>query len=317
MNNRTSRPHSSTLLRVICVALLLVSSSLCSSVLSSFSTIKAQQLFTPFPSSFRNVKENELIEANALNQVFQKLRSNKPVKVMLIGDSHTRGNFYPRSVESTLTHYFPSLTFAYHGINGAWARRFYEPDMIQRIAKETPDLVIISFGTNEAHGSNLDQTAHHQTLNTLTSRIREKCHGVNFLFTTPPGSYISRTTGSYTTGRGRNRRRHYSSVKTRNENTDIVARSIVNYGRTNHYAVWDIFTIAGGPTHACSNWRDAGLMQMDQIHYTANAYQLQGKLLGEAIYKAYSETPASGSQTRMFHTPTPQEKKPHATPEGF
>lgn len=277
----------------------------------------SQQLYTPFPSSFSNIRENELIEAQALRSVFQKLHDKKTVKVMLIGDSHTRGNYYPRAVESTLRSYFPTIDFAYYGINGAWARRFYEPDMIQKVAAENPDLVIISFGTNEAHSATFDQPTHHQTMNLLTGRIRERCKGVSFLITTPPGSFISKTTGSYTTGKGRRRRTHYTSVKTRNDRTELVARSIVSYGRTNHIAVWDIFTIAGGPTHACTNWRDANLMAVDQIHYNVQGYNLQGKLLGEAIYRAYLSTPAQGSQTRMNHGRTPQEQKPYKSLKGF
>ena len=280
-------------------------------------TCMAQQLYTPFPSSFQNVRENELIEQRSLVPVFQKLHAKKRVKVMLIGDSHTKGNYYPRAVENSLRSYFPTIEFAYYGINGAWARRFYEPDMIQKVATENPDLVIISFGTNEAHGAKFDQITHQQTLSLLTERIRERCRGVAFILTTPPGSFISKTTGSYTTGRGRHRRTHYTTVKTRNDRTDLVVRSIVAYGHSHNVAVWDIFTIAGGVTNACTNWRDAGMMAVDQVHYNVQGYQLQGKLLGEAIYKAYLSTPAKGSQTRMNHGHTPQEQKPYKSLKGF
>lgn len=307
---RHIRLHSSHLLRTFCAAALFV-------LHTCILTLHAQQLYTPFPSSFRNVKENELVETGALRPVFNKLRQKKHVKVMLIGDSHTKGNYYPRNVETTLKSYFPTLEFSYYGINGAWARRFYEPDMIQKVALENPDLVIISFGTNEAHSATFDQATHHQTMSLLTDRIRERCKGVSFIITTPPGSFISQRTGSYTTGRGRRRQTHYTTVKTRNDRTDLVAKSIVSFGRTHNIAVWDIFTIAGGPTHACFNWRDANLMAADQVHYNVQGYQLQGRLLGEAIYKAYLATPAQGSQTRMNHGHTPQEQKPYKSLKGF
>ena len=79
----------------------------------------AQSLFTSFPSSFRNTRNNELIEATSLAPVFKKLKQNKAVKVMQIGDSHVRGNYLPRSVGSTLQSYFPRVRFTYYGINGA------------------------------------------------------------------------------------------------------------------------------------------------------------------------------------------------------
>lgn len=279
-------------------------------------TAKAQVLYTSLPSSFRNTRTNELIDAWELQPFFQKIHSKRPVKVMLIGDSHTKGNFYPKAINSRLEKYFPTLSFAYFGINGAKARRFYESDMIQKVENEHPDLVIISFGTNEAHGY-FEQSAHRQTLTTLTERIKEKCPGVCFLFTTPPGSFISHTTGTFFTGRGRNRRAHYSTTKTPNDRTAEVASSIINFAKSNKCAVWDIFTIAGGISNACTNWRDANLMAVDLVHYNVQGYNLQGHLLGEAIYKAYLTTPAKGSQTRMNHDKTPQEQKPYNSVKGF
>ena len=279
--------------------------------------VSAQSLFTSFPSSFRNTRNNELIEATSLAPVFKKLRQNKTVKVMQIGDSHVRGNYLPRSVGSTLQSYFPRVQFTYYGINGAWARRFYDNDMVNRVANERPDLVIISFGTNEAHGATLNERTHAETMQTLTDRIAERCPGVCFLFTTPPGSFISQRTGSRTVGSGRRRTTRYTTTKVPNANTANVARSIVNFCRSHRMAVWDIFTIAGGPTSACTNWRSAGMMNTDQIHYLSHGYILQGKLLGEAIYKAYMGTATSGSQTRMMHGSTPQEQRPYRTVKGF
>ena len=82
-------------------------------------------------------------------------------------------------------------------------------------------------------------------------------------------------------------------------------------------AVWDIFTIAGGPSSAITNWRNAGMMNTDLIHYLGTGYTLQGKLLGDAIYRAYTTTATSGSQTRMIHGSTPREQKPYTTVKGF
>ena len=277
----------------------------------------AQSLTTPFPSTFRNTRTNELSNGATLAPVFKKIHERKTIKVMQIGDSHVKGNILPRTLGSTLEKYFPRMEFTYYGMNGAWARRFYEQDMINRVAAERPDLLIVSFGTNEAHGNTIDERVHAETMKTLTDRISEKCPGVCFLFTTPPGSFISQRTGSYTTGTGRRRRTHYSTTKVPNQNTANVARSIVKFCNSHHMAVWDIFTIAGGSASACTNWRNAGLMNTDCIHYLASGYTLQGKLLGEAIYKAYTGTATSGSQTRMMHGSTPKEQKPYKTVKGF
>lgn len=272
---------------------------------------------TSFPSNFRNTQTNELINGSSLSPVFQELRKNRPVKVMHIGDSHVRGNIFPRSLETTLKEYFPTVGFSHYGINGAWAKRFYEYDMINRISAERPDLVVISFGTNEAHGGTIDERVHAETMDMLTERIVERCPGVCVLFTTPPGSYISKRTGSYTVGRGRKRRTRYHTTKVPNQNTTNVAQSIVNYCNDRKYAVWDIYTIAGGATSALSNWKDAGYMNTDLVHYLAPGYMLQGKLLGEAIYKAYQSTEPSGIQKYMDYGSTSQEQKPYVTVKGL
>lgn len=311
MNDRLLQVNKLPALCRVLLFLCLFTSSWC------MPSASAQSLFTSFPSSFRNTRNNELIEATSLAPVFKKLKQNKAVKVMQIGDSHVRGNYLPRSVGSTLKSYFPRVQFTYYGINGAWARRFYDNDMVNRVANERPDLVIISFGTNEAHGATLNERTHAGTMQTLTDRIAERCPGVCFLFTTPPGSFISQRTGSRTVGRGRRRTTRYTTTKVPNANTANVARSIVNFCRSHRMAVWDIFTIAGGSTSACTNWRSAGMMNTDQIHYLSHGYILQGKLLGEAIYKAYMGTATSGSQTRMMHGSTPLEQRPYRTVKGF
>ena len=278
------------------------------------SMLHAQSLGTPFPASFRNTRKNELTNGGSLRPVFKKIKQGKRVKVMQIGDSHVKGNYLPRSLGNTLQSHFPHVEFTYYGINGAWARRFYEADMINRVAMEDPDLVIISFGTNEAHGNPIDEHVHAETMNLLTQRIANRCPGVCFIFTTPPGSYISqRTGGTYVTGRGRSRRVHYTTSKVENvANTARVSRSIVSFCHSHNMAAWDIFTIAGG----AANWHNAGMMNIDQVHYLVAGYNLQGKLLGEAIYNAYIGTP-TGSQLRPMHGSTPQEQKPYRSVKGF
>ncbi len=274
---------------------------------------RAQLLGTSFPTSFRGTKTNEIEGESHMATFFLKIKRKQNVKVMQIGDSHVRGNILPNTLERTLKQYFPKLSFAYYGINGAWAKRFYEQDIINRIASEHPDLVVVSFGTNEAHGAALNESVHAQTMRTLMTRIRERCPKVQFLFTTPPGSFITRRTR---TGR-RGRRTIYATTRVANANTGKVARSIISFCHNNKAAVWDIYTIAGGDAHAASNWFNAGLMNTDAVHFTASGYSLQGKLLGEAIYKAYTQTAVSGSQTRMMHGPTPLEQKPYKSLTGF
>lgn len=259
---------------------------------------------TRMPVSFRGTKANTISGAPYLNAAFRQIaEGGKNVRILQIGDSHVKGKFFPRAVERALEDSFGGetlegvdsdcspaidggITFDYIGINGAHASRFASDDMQGRIAQLHPDVVIISFGTNEAHG-NFDSTANTLTLDALISGIRQSCPGVVFLLTTPPGSYIAAAGGRR--WRDRRGRWHSNTVRTPNQRTERVAENITQFARDNKIAVWDIYNIAGGSSHACANWRNAGLMNTDQIHFTAAGYELQGSLLGEAIVKAYND----------------------------
>ena len=49
--------------------------------------------------------------------------------------------------------------------------------------------------------------------------------------------------------------------------------------------MWDLHTIAGGE-EAVRNYMADQLMKADRIHFTPAGYELQGRLLGEAIVAA-------------------------------
>lgn len=260
---------------------------------------------TRLPASFRGTKPNQLTYADALAPLFERIRQGEAVRILQIGDSHVRGNYLPRAVGETLERLMGNgglegvdldvgpqldggITFDYQAQNGAHASRYCEPDKLDDIAAFHPDLVIISFGTNEAHG-HFDSDTHIHTLQQLTESIRQRCPGVHFLLTTPPGSFITTYGHRWRDRRGR---WHYNTSHGVNPRTETVAHAIDAFARQHNCALWNLFDIAGGNLHATTNWRSAGLMQNDCIHYTAEAYTLQGRLLGEAIVLAYEQSAA-------------------------
>ena len=244
--------------------------------------MSAQQ-WTQLPGSFKHTQRNVLIHGEYLDSALLHANDSAGISIVHIGDSHVKGKAFPNAVESTLRTAFPRMQWAYFGINGAWASRFIEADMINKIAEQKPNLVIVSFGTNESHAPAYNEAQHTEELMKLVVRIEANCPGVRILLTTPPGSYLAKKTGSYR----RRRRRRYTYSHSRNETTPRVVDNIVAFANKNHIAAWDIFNIAGGAFYACTNWHESGLMNGDQIHYTPQGYTLQGKLLGEAIIKDY------------------------------
>ena len=225
---------------------------------------------------------------------------NGPVRVVHIGDSHVRGHVYPlvtrRCLESDFgaeAVYPDSITYrtgglahetgepglVYHimGVNGATCVTFTTENKIKEIAALRPDLIILSFGTNEAHSRRYLAPVHEMQIDRLLSMLKKACPETVFLLTTPPGAYV-----------GRRRSRVI------NPRTVTVSRIIREYARKHGMAVWDMYTVVGGKTDACKNWTRNHLLRADGIHFTPEGYRLQGNLLHQALIKAYNEYVATG-----------------------
>lgn len=252
---------------------------------------------SPMPAVFRNTTENELTDpAGSLHPFWEKLGAlDRPLRIVHIGDSHVRGHVFPYVMRCSLEDDFGSkavenipVTYqtsgiaretgssgvVYHilGVNGATCQSFSTPEHIRQIADLHPDLVILSFGTNEAHGRRYNASEHTAAMNYLIEELKVSCPDVAFLMTTPPGAYV------------RNGRRG----KIINPRTPLVVENELKFAREHGIAIWDMYDIVGGKQRACLNWNAAKLYQRDKIHFTHEGYTLQGLLLHEAFIKAYN-----------------------------
>lgn len=251
----------------------------------------------PMPDSFKDTCENRIIDPDAsLDGVWEKIcKMEAPVRIVHIGDSHVRGHVFPYVVRKSLEHDFGNEAvldmevsyrtsglahetgragIVYHilGVNGATCATFSTDERVQMIVDLKPDLVIVSFGTNEAHGKRYSSSEHLWQMQSLIDRLRNKCPDVAFLITTPPGAYI------------RSGRRG----RVINPLTPSVVKTQQEFAETNYLAFWDMYHIVGGENRACRNWLAADMYQRDRIHFTVAGYTLQGLLLHEALIKAYN-----------------------------
>ena len=244
-------------------------------------TISAQIFF---PSAFRETGRNEIIDSIALlAPVFEHLRqvraglSEDTVRIVHIGDSHVRGHIYPQTTGARLTETFGAVSYIDKGVNGATCLTFTHPDRIAEIAALKPELLILSFGTNESHNRRYNMNVHYNQMDELVKLLRDSLPDVPILLTTPPGSYES--------FRQRRRRRTYAI----NPRTATAAETIRRYAKNNRLLVWDMYDVVGGKRRACTNWAEAKLMRPDHVHYLPEGYILQGNLLYQAIIKAYND----------------------------
>lgn len=260
--------------------------------------IRPVEVLHAMPSTFRDTLENTLIRPSLLHPFFERLtRNDVPVRVLHIGDSHVRGHVYTVRVRQLLEQAWgnsavmpdsityltsalatetgrPGLVYHTMGINGATTTHFTTPEKMSEIAALHPDLVILSFGTNESHGRRYDERAHRLQLDSMLCALQRYCPDAGVMLTTPPGSYI------------RQRRRGPRVINTL---TPQVVNTLLQFAADRELPVWDMYNIVGGKRRACLNWVGGSYMQRDRIHYTRNGYMLQGELLAEAILKAFNE----------------------------
>ena len=243
-------------------------------------TIPYTQLLPP---SFRNVKSNEIVDStDVLEPVMKQLQEMRldmevdTFRILHIGDSHVRGHIYPQSAGLVLTQEFHSLLYYDMGVNGATCLTFTHPARISAIVEAKPSLLILSFGTNESHGKGYKTNVHYNQMHELIELLKDSLPGVPMLLTSPPGSFERR--------RLSRRRSTYSP----NPRTIMAAKTIREYASRNGLAFWDLYAVVGGEQWACKNWAGAKLMRPDHVHYLPEGYTLQGKLLAQAIIKAYN-----------------------------
>lgn len=156
-----------------------------------------------------------------------------------------------------------------------------------------PNLVIISLGTNEAFGR-LDTRAFARSIDQLVKNIRTSNPEALILLTTPMECQRSVTTTKKVKVRGKKRKGRRARTRTVNRTTRSYAvnkniaplrQTILDYGKDNGIAVYDWYEVAGG-SGASSSWISNGLFAKDRVHHSRNGYNLEGRLIYEAIMDA-------------------------------
>ena len=87
------------------------------------------------------------------------------------------------------------------GQNGATCSYFCVPQRIARVKSLKPDVIILSFGTNEAHVRRYNADQHLKTLSQLVNMLQAACPQTTIMLTTPQGAYYSYRVAHYRTVR--------------------------------------------------------------------------------------------------------------------
>lgn len=149
------------------------------------------------------------------------------------------------------------------GANGAKFRDYNESKLFfTQLEKFTPDLIILSIGTNEAFDGVYPLSRFKTDLLTFCERIRLHTGCNTILLTTPPSALVHRR---YT-----------------NKKLPKYASILRDIAQEEGYAIWDLHTImkqSGG----MRTWYKKGLASKDRVHFSKAGYVLQGELLYDAL----------------------------------
>ncbi|MDE6066732.1 MAG: hypothetical protein K2G27_07945 [Duncaniella sp.] len=183
----------------------------------------------------------------------------------------------------------PGLFYHAIGNNGAAYETYNRIGNVGAgISPLSPELVIISLGTNEAFGK-LNVPQFTSSVNRLVKNIRAANPKAAILLTTPMECHRSVTTTKKV--RVKNKKGKYRTVRrssrsyTVNNNIAPLRKAILDYGKANGIAVYDWYEVAGGQG-ASTSWINNNLFAKDRVHHTRSGYDIEGRLLYEALMDA-------------------------------
>ncbi len=151
------------------------------------------------------------------------------------------------------------------GVNGAKYCDYNKSDLFfQELKNISPDLIVLSLGTNEAFERPYDKEQFREDLELFLSKLNgvSNCH--NILLTTPPSSLIKRR---YT-----------------NKKLGQFSNTLKQVAQEKNIAVWDLYDIMGRE-NGMKKWAKNKLAARDRIHFTQKGYYLQAELLYNALFQ--------------------------------
>ncbi|WP_165023543.1 LysM peptidoglycan-binding domain-containing protein [Dysgonomonas sp. ZJ279] len=159
----------------------------------------------------------------------------------------------------------PGIIYHTIGVNGAKMSDYNKyPLFFKQLPLLAPDLIILSFGTNESFGR-LSVTEYMYQLKEFVANIKKLNINATILVMTPPPSMFRR----------------------RRPNSFVTNYSVALMG-LNDMPIWDLYTRMGGLSGIKPKGEYSGLIARDNVHYTSKGYQVQGEMFSSDFIKAYN-----------------------------
>jgi len=137
---------------------------------------------------------------------------------------------------------------------------------LQQIAYLKPDLIIFSFGTNEAYDNSFDSSNYFITVSAFINQIVEQLPETGIIFTTAPDTRSSGRTPKYQTA---------------------VNNQLKKIANELQLSVFDLNEEMGG-WGSLYKWHKNELTLKDKLHFKQPGYTLQGRLFTYAFLETYN-----------------------------
>ncbi len=161
---------------------------------------------------------------------------------------------------------YPGFIYSSVGVNGASTWSYLKCELFgAHLQLMPPDLVFFGIGINDAHDPGFTEQNYKSNYEKIIAQFKAVNPNTFFVFVTNNDSY------------GYN--------KKWNSNGEIVRKVMFDLAKSHNGAVWDLYSIMGGATSS-NQWRDAGLMAKDRVHFSGEGYNL----LGDLLYNAFIES---------------------------
>lgn len=169
------------------------------------------------------------------------------------------------------------------GANGATFNNYNNSLLFfEQLKTLQPDLIIVSLGTNESV-SDITPEVFLQQVDSFNLRLTDACGQAQLIYTTPADNYLRKAITIKKKVKGKWRKKRVIRYE-HNAKAMELRIALVNYCNNNQIMAWDLFSVMGGK-HSMKTWVNNGYAAKDHIHFNKVGYELQGKLLFEALLR--------------------------------
>jgi lysophospholipase L1-like esterase len=223
-------------------------------------------VFDQFGTLLPVVDSNVITWERVNNHTF--IQSDKLLSQIKFRSTHS-SNIQPEIHGIILKNDSSGVLYHSSGVNGATASQYLRSSVFQnQLTDLNAKLTVISFGTNDCYtySSRFCSACVKEDFKKIIQRIKRQDSSISILITTPSDHFF---------------KRRYS-----NKNIEKLCKVLYEVAEEEDVALWDLYQVMGGK-NSILEWQKESLARRDLIHFTKEGYELQGKLLYEALMHHY------------------------------